>query len=1148
MGKIGNTVIFLSISIVLVASCFAEDSKAMLVSDMEKGLKFTAHGMKEKPEVSISQETASLGSKSLCFEYDGNGKDRVWVTIPFAKDSSAYNVMAFDFYCKNDNGAKFFVLLHQKTDVPGKDAYYSGSLKLEDGRDGWTTVRLIKDRTLCLEKKQGVKGDWSKITAISFGLRREMHGKALFFIDNIRFEKGNSSANILYNASFEKTSNPDVPDGWRRDLNLHPFGRKIWGIDDSVAFHGKKSLRISCKNKYAASLARSHLTRLKKDAQYTFSVYLKSDKPDTKVRISASEIIPSKSDVIVGTEWKRYSLTGKSKAPKRGSVVKITLLSDDSTLWVDAAQLEEGTEATAFKEADNEIVFSDSAKPSKDNKKKMVLCERAGNPTYKLRKIVKAPTIDGKIEKIWDSIQPLSSFVKLDHKGAAEKSTIVKICYDNNAFYILAQAKDDNMERVKALLEKNKRGPFGADLIEIFIRPNHKTPGYYHFAANAKGEKYFTRFKARKIKDDWNGNWEAIGKLNEKDWTVELKIPFYCFDPSENVDSRIGINVCRTSPSDKYSSWSPCFSDGFVFHEPSSFGMAYGFDEDVFNQRRFKVSGLDFYCGKASAFFKNDTGKNMKLNIRFTAIDSKGKAVSTPWFPKDFKPGECSEISENMELCGNGSYKLKMEARDDSGRNVYVSQPLSFRLRKSSVFDFCGTEYNFYTSDEKAKARAYVEVNKKRCDKMRIKYSIQKDGKLAYGPDEIKVASGWNEWAFPVKQLEDGTYRVSVELLEEGKTLAKQESSFIKCKPSRSEVRINQWGNFFVCNMQPVFPYGFFDNSPGSNNLKNWECIMKSVKDANCNVHIAYTWLDPAFEHNLKNFLDIAEKYDQKIWVHLAPAMSYFEPKYANVKKRFINKDDAAAALKRTIEKYKEHPALFGWCTVDEPGNKPSIYTKELMEKYYNTVKKLDPCHPCAPSHVNHMGDFRIYGKALDYSVVPYANNVRSDALLEELLSLKKPVIVNPPCFGGLGDQKSEPTPSGLRVAIYKTIILGARGICSYTYRCSSDVLWNEFAKIGKELKFFGPILLTPDERLRVEISPRKSGIYALLKERGGKYFLFAVNSSSKSVNATFRLSNIPSLSKAKPLFGGPEACIDPKKKAINVEMKKMTTAFYEIE
>ncbi|OGV56760.1 MAG: hypothetical protein A2017_09855 [Lentisphaerae bacterium GWF2_44_16] len=1139
MSRIKRKIILLAFFVLSGISGFSEET-VLPVTNMESELKYTVHGMKNKPAVSISSETASQGSKSLCFEYTGTGKDRVWVTIPVKADLSPYNVLAFDFYCKNDNGAKFFALLHQKTGIPGKEVYYSGVIKLEDGRDGWTTVKLVKDRTLCLEKNQSVQGDWSKISAISFGIRAEMHGKALLFIDNIRFEKGNSSANMLYNSSFEMSSNPDVPDGWRRDLNQAPFGKDVWGIDDREAFHGKKSLRIGVKDKYVSSLARSHLTRLKKDTQYTLSVYLKSDKPDTMVRIRASEITPSKAEVSVGTDWKRYVITGKTNNPENGSVATITLLTENAALWVDAAQLEEGPQASDFAEANNEIMLADSSTQSNKN---ILIKEKDGNPVVSLQKAEKGT------EGIkWDAVSPMSSFVKLDNKGNSDEITTAKICYDDKALYILVKAQDENTQRLKELLEKNKKGPYGTDVIELFIRPDHSKNGYYQFAANAKGEKLHCRYIAPREKAEWECDWEATGKVNDKDWTVEFRIPFTCFDPSEKIDDRIGVNICRTFPPNKYSSWSPCFSHGLVFREPSSFGVAEGLDEEVSRHYKYQTDNLDFYKGKASAVIRNNTGKDSSLKIKFTTTDSQGKKISSSTISKSLKAGENSEISANLNLPGDGIYKLNAEAVDSSNNRIFVSQPVSFRLSGVSVFNLCGTEYNFYTSDEKARIRAFIESEKEHCDKMQIEYSIKKDGKLMYGPEKFTPKSGINEWEIPIKQFSDGTYLISAVLSENGKIAAKQESSFIKCKPSKYEVRINQWGNFFVYNMQPVFPYGFYDNSPGSNNLKNWEDMMKNVKDTDCNVHMAYTWLDPDYENNLKSFLDMAEKYGQKIWVHLGPSTTYFEPKYASEKKRFVNEEDASAALKRTVEKYKEHPALFGWCTVDEPGNKPNIYTKELLEKYYNTVKNLDPCHPCAPSHVTHIGDSKVYGNALDCSFVPYGNDIRSDCLFQELQNLGKPIIVNRPCFGGMAEAKREPLPEELRAAVYKTIILGARGICYYTYRCSSDILWNEISKIGKELKQLTPVFLTPDDKLRLEITPRNSEIYGLLKAYKGKYFLFTVNAGNKDINAIFRLADIPSFSKAKPLLDSVKVEANPVEKTLSVPMKKMSTAFYEIE
>jgi hypothetical protein len=106
---------------------------------------------------------------------------------------------------------------------------------------------------------------------------------------------------------------------------------------------------------------------------------------------------------------------------------------------------------------------------------------------------------------------------------------------------------------------------------------------------------------------------------------------------------------------------------------------------------------------------------------------------------------------------------------------------------------------------------------------------------------------------------------------------------------------------------------------------------------------------------------------------------------------------------------------------------------------------------------------------------------------------------------------------------------------------------WREFAQIGKELHALSPVLLSPDNRLRVEVSPRGRDVYALLKEREGKFTLIAVNVTGKPIPATLRLPDVAGFSKVTPKFGSPAAKSDSAGRKITVTMKAKSTAVYEI-
>ena len=82
-----------------------------------------------------------------------------------------------------------------------------------------------------------------------------------------------------------------------------------------------------------------------KGEPYTLSVYMKADRPGTQVLIYG---IPGPAKMLsVDTEWKRYSHTVTSKETTTRGRARLSMKSA-GTLWVDAAQLEEGDQASPY--------------------------------------------------------------------------------------------------------------------------------------------------------------------------------------------------------------------------------------------------------------------------------------------------------------------------------------------------------------------------------------------------------------------------------------------------------------------------------------------------------------------------------------------------------------------------------------------------------------------------------------------------------------------------------------------------------------------------------------------------------------------------------------------------------------------------------
>ena len=183
---------------------------------------------------------------------------------------------------------------------------------------------------------------------VKFGIKRP--GATGWFDDLYLKEVAASHVeNHVVNSGFEIERTPGYPVGWNRTgykRERRYFGAGYWGLDRTTAFHGKQSLKVA-----APLITRSIWCKGGLSYPYTFSIYLKSNRPELKCRIAVRR---NRKTVTVGRSWKRYSMTiNKCRA---NPVVSFTpLFSHDEVdlkkgpvLWADAAQVELGEAAQAY--------------------------------------------------------------------------------------------------------------------------------------------------------------------------------------------------------------------------------------------------------------------------------------------------------------------------------------------------------------------------------------------------------------------------------------------------------------------------------------------------------------------------------------------------------------------------------------------------------------------------------------------------------------------------------------------------------------------------------------------------------------------------------------------------------------------------------
>jgi hypothetical protein len=166
----------------------------------------------------------------------------------------------------------------------------------------------------------------------------------------------------MINPSFEKQSFQDWPDfvtPYR--VEGHPaIGEPgvLWSADTEKPFRGKHCLRVTRRTFGDGPIcwgffAIAYPPPVDVPTPYVFSFYARGQKDGDRVFVRVTGMEPGEKDVSLKltTEWKRYSVSGRILPDRyRDKSILICPISDGTTLWFDALQMEPGTEPTPFTE------------------------------------------------------------------------------------------------------------------------------------------------------------------------------------------------------------------------------------------------------------------------------------------------------------------------------------------------------------------------------------------------------------------------------------------------------------------------------------------------------------------------------------------------------------------------------------------------------------------------------------------------------------------------------------------------------------------------------------------------------------------------------------------------------------------------------
>jgi hypothetical protein len=193
------------------------------------------------------------------------------------------------------------------------------------------------------------------------------------------------------------------------------------------------------------------------------------------------------------------------------------------------------------------------------------------------------PKIDGDLsDELWKGAAVSEDF-KLVEASPAKGHTKLYVTFDAQNLYIAVECFEtaEGLKTLKtAATSHDQDEVWGDDSIEIFLDPANKRATYYQFIINAKGVFWDAFHDTPKSPDKtWQPQAQIAAKVGADRYTLEIALPWSCFNRSDKLEAEWAFNVVRSRPAaGEATYWSPLYSD--TNHKPQRFGRLTGLPAD----------------------------------------------------------------------------------------------------------------------------------------------------------------------------------------------------------------------------------------------------------------------------------------------------------------------------------------------------------------------------------------------------------------------------------------------------------------------------------------------------------------------------------------------------------------------------------------
>ena len=699
---------------------------------------------------------------------------------------------------------------------------------------------------------------------------------------------------------------------------------------------------------------------------------------------------------------------------------------------------------------------------------------------------VRPPVVDGRLdEAAWKQAPRLGNFTGLGSGETAEPGTTFRILADDKFLYFAAEME----EPATASLVADRTHPDDAhlhedDCVELYLAVGKQRTNYYQFVINSRGVLGDREWVQGGVVSNiqWNSGARVATTVEKGKWTVEMAIPWAALDMKEASTGDWGLNVARERRAGGTLDLSSFVPMTGSFQQPA-----------LFAPLRVEAAPLERYAWEIGApsevsVFKQDGQLQMKARIFVKNLSGKLRAIALrARLGAEPVSEDEPEIGDNLDAGQSKVYHVVLPVRESgpqlltvdivpraepseaySSRTFAVNlsyEPIAITLTNPAYRDIIFASENFrelrgivtssLPEDDLGAAQLHLQVSP----------ADHPDVRLA--EETLKGLTVTTEFALPLPDLADGDFVLQAALLDrEGREIGRSSRAFRKVPPPMEghEWRIDASG-VLRKDGHRFFPIGWFSIPP------------EDVKAANGLYTAILSYVGPDMSvREIRKYLNGIQEAGAYAMISPYPATAIMERGPEP-----LSEDDAAAIRKR-VEQFKDHPALMGWYIGDEPEYHRVLPSR--LRAVTDLIASIDPYHPTMLINNSNAG-LEAFAKSVDIlNPDPYPFFKRGGHSLTPLGKVAN--MVETAC------RLSSPRNSAwATLQTYNTEDFGGKGERFPDFREMRNTAWQSFAAGAHGLLFWAfewarnyPDLMIGVPFLTAEIKQLEPWIFA--PEAGG--------------------------------------------------------------